>query len=155
MAQVPLAPTLHLVLEHEATRRFVDILQREQFALQQVDVSSLDSLTQEKTRQLEQLAELADARRGWLTLHGYSTDREGMESALHDHPDVNAIWKDLLGLAETAVQMNKINGLLIDRHLRYNQQNLRIVRAAIQPVNLYGSDGQTQTGRPARQLAEG
>jgi flagella synthesis protein FlgN len=154
LAQIPFAPALQLVLECEATRRFVDILEREQFALQQVDVSSLDSLTGEKTHQLEQLAEFADARRGWLTLNGYTTDREGMERALHDHPGSYVIWRDLLGLAETAVQMNKINGSLIDRHLRHNQQKLRIMRAAIQPVNLYGSDGQTQTVRPARRFDE-
>lgn len=155
MTEVPFDPTLHLPLEREATRHFVDILQREQSALQQADIFGLDPLTQEKMHQLERLAQLANIRHTWLAAHGHSADHEGMERGLREYPGTDEVWKELLGLARTAMQMNKLNGLLIDRQMRYNQERLKAVQAAIQPVNLYGSDGQPRISRSARELGEG
>lgn len=148
-------PALQLSLECQATRHVVDLLRREQLALQQADISALDPLIQEKNYQLQQLAQLADARKQWIATLGHGLDREGTERAFRDCPDAAVAWAELLDLAKTAVQINKINGLIIDRRVRHNQRVLRELRAATQATALYGSDGQPRPIGLARQLGEG
>jgi flagella synthesis protein FlgN len=148
-------PALHISLECQVTRHVVDLLRREQLALQQADISAVDPLIQEKTYQLQQLAQLADARKQWIATLGHGLDREGTEKAFRDCPDAAAAWMELIDLAKTAVQINKINGLIIDRHLRHNQRILRELRTATRATALYGSDGQHRPISPVRQLGEG
>ncbi|SEK70580.1 flagella synthesis protein FlgN [Nitrosovibrio tenuis] len=148
-------PAACIASECDATRNFIDLLRCEQRVLEQADVFTLASLTKEKTHQVQQLAQLADARNRWLVTLGYAGDRSGMESVLNDRPAASALWKELLQLAETAVHLNKTNGVLIDQRLRYNQQALTILQAATQNSGLYGSDGQSRPFSRGRQLGEG
>ena len=148
-------PIAGIASERDATRGFIDLLQREQRTLQQADISVLISLTNEKAHRMQQLAQMADARKRWLVTFGHTSD-SGIECILPDYPAVSEVWKDLLQLAEMAVQLNKINGILIDQRLRYNQQALAVLQAATpQNSGLYGSDGQPQTLSGGRQLGEG
>ncbi len=149
-------PIAGIASERDATLGFIDLLQREQRTLQQADISALISLTNEKAHQMQQLAQMADARKRWLVTFGHASDRSGIECVLPHHPAASEVWKDLLQLAEMAVQLNKINGILIDQRLRYNQQALAVLQAATpQNSGLYGSDGQPQTLSGGRQLGEG
>jgi flagella synthesis protein FlgN len=149
-------PIAGIASERDATRDFIDLLQREQRTLQQADISALISLTKEKTDRTQQLARMADVRNRWLTAFGYTGDCFSIEHALPDDPAAADVWKDLLQLAEMAVQLNKINGVLIDQRLRYNQQALAVLQAAtLQNSGLYGSDGQPQSFSGGRQLGEG
>jgi flagella synthesis protein FlgN len=143
--------------EHDATQDFIDILRREQNALQQADGSLLRPLATEKSELAQQLAQLADARNRWLAMLGYLQDRIGMERALQDSPAAAEAWQKLLRLAETASHLNKINGILVGQRLRYNQQRLSALQAAAnsaQTVGLYGADGQPQPFSGGRRLGE-
>jgi flagellar biosynthesis/type III secretory pathway chaperone len=155
LAEALFDPPAHLVLEREAVRYFVDILQREQSALQHGDIAALDTLVQEKTHQLERLARLGDERHNWLAMQGQGTGHEDMERGLRAYPGADAVWRELLDLARTAMQLNKLNGWLTGWHMRHNGQRLKAVRAAVQPVNLYGSDGQSRIARSGYSLGEG
>lgn len=149
-------PIAGIASERDATQGFIDLLQREQRTLQQADISALISLTKEKTDRMQQLAQMADARNTWLAELGHTGDRSGIECVLPDYPAVTDVWTDLLQLAEMAMQLNKINGVLIDQRLRYNQQALTVLQAATpQNSGLYGSDGQPQPLSGGRQLGEG
>jgi flagella synthesis protein FlgN len=150
-------PADSIVQERDATRNFIGILEQEQHALQQADVSLLLPLTKEKSSQAQQLTRLADARNEWLAKRGYSRDRSGMERGLKDcnSPGAADAWGELLQLAETASQLNKINGVLIAQRLRYNHQALTVLQAATHSAGLYGSDGQPQLFSGGRQLGEG
>lgn len=149
-------PIACIASERDATQHFIDLLQREQRTLQQADISALISLTKEKTERIQQLAQMADVRKRWLAAFGHTGDHSGIERVLPDYPAASEVWKDLLQLAEMAVQLNKINGVLIDQRLRYNQQALAVLQAATpQNSGLYGSDGQPQSLSGGRQLGEG
>jgi flagellar biosynthesis protein FlgN len=149
-------PAASIVQERDTTRNFISILEQEQHALQQADVSLLLPLVKEKTGQAQQLAALADTRNQWLAKLGYSRDRSGMERGLKDcTPGAAAAWGELLQLAETASQLNKINGVLIAQRLRYNHQALTVLQAATHGAGLYGADGQPQLFSGGRQLSEG
>lgn len=156
LAEAAFDPVVGIVYECGATRDFIDLLQREQRTLQQADVTALVALTNEKTRRMQQLAQMADARNRWLATLNHTGDRPGMERILSDYPAATGVWKDLLQSAEMAAELNKINGVLIDQRLRYNEQALAVLQAAT-PRNsgLYGSDGQPRPLCGGRQLGEG
>ncbi len=145
--------------EREAAREFVEVLKREQHALQQADISLLPALAAEKARRAQHLSELSDARNRWLTMRGYPEGRSGMEHALQYVPAAADAWSDLLRLAETADQLNKINGALIGQRLRYVQQRLAVLQSppmsSVSATGLYGSNGQHQSFSGGRCLAEG
>lgn len=136
---------------------FIDVLHREQHALQYPDGSLLLSLAMAKSQQAQQLAHLAEARNRWLAMLGYSPDRKGMERGLQDRAPAAEVWRKLLQLAETASQLNKLNGILVGQRLRYNQQKLLALQSttrSAQGVGLYGSNGQPQPFSGGRRLGE-
>lgn len=143
--------------ERDATLAFIDVLRREQHALQHSDASLLLSLATEKARHAQQLAQLTNTRNCWLAMSGYSQDRVGMERGLQDWPAAADSWRDLLQLAETANELNNINSIIVGQRLRYNQQRLSALQAATrsaQGAGLYGSDGQPQPFPGGRMLGE-
>jgi flagella synthesis protein FlgN len=151
-------PLAGITRERDATREFIDVLHREQHALQQPDMSLLRSLATEKAQQAQQLTQLADARNRWLAMLGYPQDRLGMERGLQECPAAAAAWKELLQLAENAHQLNKINGILVDQRLRHVQQRLSVLQSSVSDTpgaGLYGADGQPQPFSGGRCLAEG
>lgn len=146
------APSIHA--ECEATRNFIEILRREQLALKQAEVSILLPLAQEKAQQAQHLAQLSEARRRWLFTHGHATDRSGVESGLRNFPDAAKAWQELVQLAETASQLNRINGNLVGQRLRYNQQAIAALQEATHFTGVYGCNGHTQPFSGGRQLGE-
>ncbi|HEX8873587.1 MAG TPA: flagellar protein FlgN [Nitrosospira sp.] len=149
-------PAVCIAAERDATLNFIDLLRREQGTLQQIDVSALAPLADEKMQQVQRLAQLADGRNRWLATLGHSGDRSGMEHVLHDYPAATGVWNELLQLAEAAAHLNKINGVLIDQRLRHNQQALAVLQAASsRDSDLYGSNGQPQASSGGRPLGEG
>ncbi|SCY06508.1 flagella synthesis protein FlgN [Nitrosospira sp. Nl5] len=155
LAEMAFDPAACITRERDAARDFVDVLKREQHALQQADVSLLPLLEKEKAQQAQQLAQLADARNYWLAKLGHTQDRLGIERGLETCPAAADAWRELLQLAETASQLNKINGILVNQRLRYNQQALSVLQAATHGTGLYGADGQPRLFSAGRQLGEG
>jgi flagella synthesis protein FlgN len=150
-------PIAGIANERDAVRVFIDVLRREQHALQQADVSVLLSLAAEKASHAQQLAELTQAREQWLAVPGSLEDQGNMERMLADHPTAAMAWRELLQLTETAHQINEINGILVNQRLRYNRQRLSALQAAacgLHDSGLYGSDGQPRTFSGGRRLGE-
>ena len=150
-------PVAGIANERDAIRVFIDVLQREQHALQQADVSVLLPLAAEKANHAQQLAELACAREQWLAVPDSLGNRDSMEGRLADYPAAAGAWGELVHLAETAQQINEVNGILVNQRLRYNQQRLSALQAAVHGVHndgLYGSDGQPQNFSGGRRLGE-
>ena len=150
-------PIAGIANERDAVRVFIDVLRREQHALQQADVSVLLPLAAEKASHAQQLAELAQAREQWLAVPDFPENQGDMERRLADHPTAAMAWQELLQLTETAHQINEINGILVNQRLRYNQQRLSALQAAAHGLHdnvLYGSNGQPQIFSGGRWLGE-
>jgi len=150
-------PIAGIANERDAVRVFIDVLRREQHALQQADVSVLLPLAAEKASHAQQLAELTQTREQWLAVPDSFEDQGDMERRLADHPTAAMAWQELLRLAETAHQINEINGILVNQRLRYNQQRLSALQAAARGIHdngLYGSNGQPQIFSGGRRLGE-
>jgi flagella synthesis protein FlgN len=52
-------------------------------------------------------------------------------------------WKALLQLTREAKEINRLNGMLLNKHLSYTQGALNALRPVPQAGKLYGPSGQT------------
>jgi len=142
-------PSRSINAECEATRNFIEILQREQSALKQAEVSILLPLAQEKAQQAQQLAQLSEARKRWLFTQGHATDRLGVEDELRNFPGASEAWQELVQLAETARQLNEINGNLVGQRLRYRRQRtLAVFMAAMAIPSHFPADANSVKFEP-------
>lgn len=136
--------------ELAALDRFIDILKREQAALVSADVDRLNAVSQEKSRQADQLNQLARVRIAAFEQLGIGNARDSVENWLKSQShEMTAAWNGLIETATTAQQLNQTNGNLIETQLQRTQQALNVLSSAANQSAVYGADGQTRGINPA------
>ena len=70
--------------------------------------------------------------------------RDWITTQRTDEPESQ--WRALLAMTTEAKELNRINGMLISRHLLRNQTELNILQGKPQHSGFYGPDGQS-TGK--------
>ena len=143
--------------ERQATQRLIDLLTQEQAQLLQADIEGLNTLIEEKTKLIGRLSELTLNRYRILANAKFDAAETGMEAWLKtaNNATVRKAWSELLEAAKSAKELNRINGLLIGRHLVHNQQALNTLQGNQPGGNFYGPDGQSTVRTSARGLAIG
>lgn len=157
------SPAAHLNQELDAVRELLDLLQQEQAQLVTGDIDSLSALTAKKTVIVGRMAELATSRHRALAAAGFSGDEAGMKAWLQraeastdsGTAAVGKSWVELLTLAQSANQLNRTNGVLINTHMARNQAALNVLQGNPQGGNLYGPDGQASKKTEARGVVVG
>lgn len=146
---------LRLRSELEAFREFHLLLQQEQAALIAGDIDRLLQLAPGKTGLIEKLSAFSVERDHQLAAAGYENTPAGLAAwfnAIGVADETREQWNQLLNLAREAEQANRSNGILIETHLRHNQQAMAVLQTAANPANiLYGPNGQISgitSGRP-------
>ena len=141
--------------EFEAFQEFHHILQQEQAALIAGDIDLLLQLAPGKTGLIEKLSAFSAERDRHLAAAGHENTPTGLAAwfnAIGMDDETRELWNQLLNLAREAEQANRRNGILIETHLRHNQQALAVLQTAANPGNsLYGPNGQISgitSGRP-------
>jgi flagellar biosynthesis protein FlgN len=151
-------PASQLDQEFQAAQRLVEILKQEQLHLIGADIDGLTALTDEKSKALAQLAELAQSRHQSLTAAGFSGSESGMQKWI-EAPGHGAAagktWNELLAAMRAAKDMNRTNGVLINTHLGRTQAALNVLHANPQGAGLYGPDGQSSVRPVGRGLVLG
>jgi flagella synthesis protein FlgN len=150
-------PAASLNDESLATRALIDLLKKEQAQLVAADIAGLPALMEEKTKVVSQLSELATRRHNALAAAGFEPKESGMQAWLASAAAVTAAkaWKELISLAQTAKELNRVNGLLIGKHLTRNQQALNVLGLGNQGNAFYGPNGQSTVKTTVRGLAIG
>lgn len=135
----------------------VTALQKEQALLNQEKVEDILALLTEKANIIAEMTKLAEQRFVALEAAGFPGSEDGMKQWLNTHGtgESRAILEELLPTAATAKELNRLNGLLIGRHMSHNQQLLDAVQNALQGGKMYGRDGQSNLKTPGRQLGIG
>jgi flagella synthesis protein FlgN len=124
---------------------FVRLLEREQELLKQVEVEALLDLVEQKTAAMRQLQAGENTRAQTLSRHGIDASPKGIAAWIAAQPEsVRNLWQRYLTLAQRAQQLNAENGILIQTHMRHNQQALTVLMAASGPA-LYDADGLTSS----------
>lgn len=137
---------ISLCLQEEiaAMNSLAALLKKEQSALVDGDIASLNQHLLNKGILVSQIAELEKKRNACLLALGYTSDAEGMLNYLQKSSDITETkeaWNQLMSISEQAKENNRTNGMLINRRLSINQAALGALQESNQAPSLYGPTG--------------
>lgn len=134
--------------ERKAMQLLLDVIQQEQAQLVAMDVDMLDQLTLRKNSLVSQMATLSGQRLAALAAAGFAAREDAMAGWLAQSGEVEAgpLWQELLSLTREAKESNRLNGMLINKHLVHTQGALQALRPAASGATTYGPSGQTMRG---------
>jgi len=152
-------PHATLTSEHERIAALVDLMKQEQQLLVAADADALGELTPRKVALVQELAQLSRQRHDALGAAGFAAAEAGMEPWLAARGDdaARAAWSQLLAATAEAKELNRVNGMLLNRQMAHNQTVLNALRtpAAAPESTLYGAKGQTFGSAPSRRFVLG
>lgn len=153
------SPHQSLKAEQQTVASLVELMKQEQQMLVALDVDALAELTPTKNALLQELAALAKQRHAALAAAGCEASEAGMEPwlAVAGNPEVRAEWETLLALGREAKELNRVNGMLINKQLAHNQGVLNALRTPVgSPTGgMYGASGQTLGAGPSKRFVVG
>lgn len=136
----------------------LQLLQQEQATLIEATIDGLTELTRVKASHITELSILAKQRYAALGANSFELNEAGMRKwivAQPEHGVVRALWNALLHKASEAKELNRINGMLVARHLLRNQTELNILQGKPQNSSFYGPNGQSTAKGLGRGLGIG
>lgn len=120
------------------------VLEDEHAALIGTDADRLLSLSQDKTRAVQRLAELARVRGSTLRAVALDPRAGDFRMRLEEQPDeVASLWGTLVSIADRARERNRGNGDLLSSRMAHNRAALETLGAAARRHSVYGPDGQS------------
>ena len=152
-------PHATLPAEHERITALVELMKQEQQFLVAADADGLAGITPRKVALVQELAQLSRERHAALGNAGFIASEAGMELwlAAHGDEDARSAWTTLLARTAEAKELNRVNGMLINRQMAHNQTVLNALRTptAAPESTLYGAKGQTFGSAPSRRFVLG
>jgi flagella synthesis protein FlgN len=151
------SPMSSLREELNLMTELLDLMRQEQHHLIGADIDSLGGVTARKSELVGQLSALATTRHAALAAAGFEAREEGMRAwlAAGGADGADALWDELLQQTRAAKEANRVNGLLINRHLAHTRGALNALRPPAQGGNTYGPSGQTTSSPTSRRLIIG
>jgi flagellar biosynthesis protein FlgN len=153
------SPGTTLTFEHERILALVELMKQEQQFLLSADADGLAELTPRKAALVQELAQLSQERHAALGRAGFASAEAGMEPWLAAQGDeaARSAWTALLAHTAEAKELNRVNGMLINRQMAHNQTVLNALRTPTTGADatLYGAKGQTFGGGPSRRFVVG
>ena len=137
----------------------IDLMKQEQEFLVAANTDGLGTLTPLKTQLVEQMAALAGQRHQSLAAEGFAASELGMDSWVVRGANavISASWQQVLERTRDAKELNRINGMLINKQMMHNQILIQAMRtpADAADTGFYGPSGQTTTVNSKRRLVVG
>lgn len=144
--------------EDDAMRSLLQLIKHEQALLLAAEIDGLTALTEQKAEIVARMAALANRRHQLLAAEGFAPSEAGMQTWLDSNVASGAQkrWMEMRALIAAAQELNRTNGLLINRHMTRNQSALNILQGgASQAGGFYGPNGQATQKAAARSLVIG
>ena len=147
--------TLLICLQNEshAMAALVATLTAEQAALTLAPTIALmdqiNPITVTKNEIISTVSQAGVQRRRELARLGFNQIETTLPDWLQDEAQLN-YWQQLISHTKKANELNRINGLLINRHLLRNQSTLAVLtnqRSTEATPSLYGANGQSNAQR--------
>jgi flagella synthesis protein FlgN len=152
-------PTTTLPDERRLIDSLLELMTQEQQFLVGADGDGLAALTPQKAGLVQQMAELAGRRHQALGAAGFGASEAGMQDWLAGRGDAAArrMWDELLERTREAKELNRVNGMLINKQMMNTQVVLNAMRtpAGGADAGVYGPGGQTSAGGPSRRYVVG
>ncbi|MFN3789742.1 flagella synthesis protein FlgN [Massilia sp.] len=156
---MPTSPISTVSQEQQHLSSLVDLMKQEQQLLVAADADGLAETTPRKNALLQALADLSAQRHAALLAAGCEGSEAGMEPwlAVGGNDDARAQWEALLALAREAKELNRVNGMLINKQLAHNQGVLNALRmpAGADAGGVYGASGQAMGSGPSKRYVIG
>lgn len=137
----------------------LELMKQEQRLLIAADTDALTAITPQKSQLVGQMAELSNQRHQHLADAGLAAEDASMTVWLDQQQDqVSAsLWQDLLAATREAKELNRVNGMLIAKHLNHNQTIINAMRTPVggADAGVYGPSGQTPVSGPSRRFVVG
>lgn len=152
------SPGATLREEQQLIGSMVELMKTEQQLLVSADADGLSSLTPDKLRMAQKAAELSRHRHRALGAAGFSAGEAGMEPwlAVGGNDELRREWNRLLELARQAKELNRVNGMLVNKQLAHTQGVLNALRGpAAGSAGVYGRSGQTEASGPSKRFVVG
>lgn len=130
----------------------LETLSREQTSLVMADIDSIEALIEEKSVLLQSINVTAKSRYAALAANGFEPSEVGMLAWLkrQEKPAFNERWESFQKVLNQAKEMNRLNGILINKHFNRNQQLLSHLQGNSSASDVYGKNGQTKSQSLAR-----
>ena len=156
---MPTSPLSTVSTETQHVGSLVELMKQEQALLVAADADGLAELTPRKNALLQELATLSHQRHAALLAAGCEGSEAGMEPwlAVSGNDDARSQWEALLELARQAKELNRVNGMLINKQLAHNQGVLNALRTPTggAAAGVYGASGQTLGSGPSKRFVVG
>ncbi|GGY19313.1 hypothetical protein GCM10007386_55820 [Pseudoduganella dura] len=151
------APMLLLREEQRLITELLDILKQEQQSLVAADIDRLSALTPRKSELIGRMGVLAGERHTALAGAGFEAQEAGMENWLcaHGTADDRTLWNTVLSQTREAKELNRLNGMLINKQLSHTQGALQALRPPSPAGTVYGPTGLTATTTTSRGFLAG
>ncbi len=119
-------PASTFATERQLLDSLTALLKEEQRLLVAADAEGVSAITPRKTQLVQQLATEAAVRHRALAAAGFAGGEAGMDPwlAAQGAGDVRTQWESLLEAAREAKELNRVNGMLINKHMANGQQQL-------------------------------
>lgn len=137
----------------------IDLMKQEQQFLVAASTEGLDTLTPLKSQLVEQMGALAAQRHRSLEADGFAASETGMQAWVlrMADPHISASWQQTLERMREAKELNRVNGMLINKQLMHNQILIQAMRtpADAADTGFYGPSGQATPVLGKRRLVVG
>jgi flagella synthesis protein FlgN len=144
-------PTSTMSISFEQDAKLVKILLEEltleQSALVKGNITLIESIIDRKFTLLQELSSVAKSRYEALANSGFEANESGMVAWIKRQNNVGLqkSWDAFQLMLTRTKEMNRLNGVLINKHFSRNQQILNHLQGKPEAGNMYGKNGQAKT----------
>lgn len=149
-------PTSNSAITFEQDAKLVsnllEVLTREQLSLVMADIDAIEAVMDEKSVLLQTISVTANKRYAALATNGFESNESGMITWLKRQakPGLSESWISFQKSIIEAKEMNRLNGLLINKHFNRNQQLLNHLQGNNGNGSVYGKNGQAKSQSSSR-----
>ncbi len=150
-------PMTSLPEEQQVMKLLLDLLKNEQLHLVSNDIASLTEVTAQKTALVGKMAALASSRHHALGTAGFAAQETGMQAWMTERGSSAdaSLWQQVLDLTREAKEINRVNGMLINKQMAHTQNALNALRPNTQGLDVYGPNGQASNATANRRFVIG
>jgi flagella synthesis protein FlgN len=144
--------------EQQLIGSIVELMKTEQKLLIGADADGLSRIVPDKLKLAQRAGDLSRMRHKALGAAGFPAGEAGMEPwlAVGGNDELRSQWDRLLELTREAKELNRVNGLLINKQLAHTQGTLNALRGErAGSSGTYGPGGQAMAAGPSRRYAIG
>lgn len=132
-------------VESQLATQLLGLLESEQAVLVGIEIEAMEKLLEEKSQILQQLNISTQKRYQALAEKGFEANEAGMKNWLAQQNEAGLFseWTGFQNALSRSKEVNRVNGILINKHFTRNQQLLNVLQGNHNSGGFYGPDGQT------------